>query len=117
METFLGRLWLGVAVYVGRPKRVYQRNPCPGCGVHYNVLHKELEMKRRSFLKGLLGVAAIPYIGLPTPTPVPNITLVEAARRTQKILVDGVINNLMVGNPMYPTFLPERPSSTSHTEA
>jgi len=54
-------------------------------------------MKRRTFLKGLLGVAAIPYIGLPTPKPV---SLAEAALATQKKLVDGIVEQITSVNKM-----------------
>ena len=68
-------------------------------------------MQRRSFLKGLLGVAAIPYVGLPTlPAPAPEILTsdtfmgpltVEMIREAQKKMVDGIIENLTSVNPMF----------------
>ena len=70
-------------------------------------------LDRRDFLMGLIGVAAIPYVGFPTfPAPAfevtgkvtayfPNPALLEAHRRTQKELVDGIIEQLTSVNPMF----------------
>lgn len=78
-------------------------------------------MKRRNFLRGLIGVAAIPLVGLPAPAF--EVTgnaavyfhdpeLLAAFKKTQEELVNGIIDNILTVNPMYGDMLICPPSAS-----